>query len=104
MLGSLLCLLDRHHARACCSAAPPAALVAYFVSSCCCPTCPASWPPARTGYAKLQPWVDLTYAQSYLFEGMLTGAQWAHVATAATLWIVLPGIFGLRRVMRAEVK
>jgi hypothetical protein len=35
---------------------------------------------------------------------MHTGAQWAHVATAATLWIVLPGIFGLRRVMRSEVK
>jgi hypothetical protein len=35
---------------------------------------------------------------------MDTGAQWAHVATTVGLWIVLPGIFGLRRVMRSEVK
>ena len=55
-------------------------------------------------YAKLQPWVDLPYAQTYLFEGMHTGAQWAHIATAVGLWIVLPGIFGLRLVMRSEVK
>ena len=26
------------------------------------------------------------------------------VATAFTLWIVIPGFFGLRRVMRSEVK
>ena len=58
----------------------------------------------RTGSRSLQPWVDLTYAQSLLFEGMHTGAQWAHVATTVGLWIVLPGIFGLRRVMRSEVK
>ena len=31
-------------------------------------------------------------------------AQWAHVAATVMLWIVVPGIFGLRRVMRSEVK
>jgi hypothetical protein len=48
--------------------------------------------------------VDLPFAQTFLFEGMHTGAEWAHVATAFTLWIVVPGFFGLRRVMRSEVK
>jgi hypothetical protein len=54
-------------------------------------------------FAKLQPWVDLNLAQSFLFEGMHTGAQWAHLLTAGTLWIVLPGLVGLRLVMRSEV-
>jgi len=55
-------------------------------------------------YAKLQAWVDLPFAQTSLFEGMHTEAQWAHVATAVAIWVVLPGIFGLRLVMRSEVK
>ena len=48
--------------------------------------------------------MDLPFAQTSLFEGMQTGAEWAHIATAFTIWIVLPGFFGLRRVMRSEVK
>ena len=32
-------------------------------------------------FATLQPWVDLNLAQSFLFEGMHTGAQWAHLLT-----------------------
>ena len=59
---------------------------------------------SQSWFEDLQPWVDLSYAQSFLFEGMHTSAQWAHVATTVGLWIVLPGIFGLRRVMRSEVK
>jgi ABC-2 type transport system permease protein len=48
--------------------------------------------------------VDLNHAQSFLFEGVSTGAPWAHVVTTVLLWIVLPGILGLRLVMRSEVK
>jgi ABC-type Na+ efflux pump permease subunit len=55
-------------------------------------------------FQELQPWVDLPFAQTSLFEGMHTGAQWAHVATTFAIWIVVPGFFGLRRVMRSEVK
>jgi ABC-2 type transport system permease protein len=55
-------------------------------------------------FKHLQPWVDLPFAQSALFEGMHTGVQWAHVATTFALWIVVPGFFGVRRVMRSEVK
>jgi hypothetical protein len=35
---------------------------------------------------------------------MHTGAEWAHIATSLAIWIVAPGSFGLRRVMRSEVK
>src|SRR3954462_718638 len=79
-------------------------LVTYFVLVLLVPNLSGLLAASQEWYANLQPWVDLPYAQTYLFDGMHTGAEWAHVATAATLWIVLPGIFGLRRVMRSEVK
>ena len=41
-------------------------------------------------FRDLQPWVDLNYAQAALFEGTLTGEQWANVAVTASIWLVLP--------------
>ncbi len=79
-------------------------LVTYFVLVLLVPNLSGLLAASQDWYKDLQPWVDLPYAQTYLFEGMQTGAQWAHVATTVGLWIVLPGIFGLRRVMRSEVK
>ena len=79
-------------------------LVMYFVLVLVVPNLSALLAASQDWYENLQPWVDLPLAQSYLFEGMHTGAQWAHVATTVALWIVLPGILGLRRVMRSEVK
>jgi ABC-2 type transport system permease protein len=80
------------------------ALVVYFVLVLLVPNLSGLLATSQGWYEKLQPWVDLPFAQTYLFEGMHTGAQWAHVATTIGLWIVLPGFFGLRRVMRSEVK
>ena len=79
-------------------------LVTYFVVTLLVPNLSTLLSDSQAWFKDLQPWVDLTYAQSFLFEGMHTGAQWAHVAAAVGLWIVLPGSFGLRRVMRSEVK
>ena len=79
-------------------------LVMYFVLVLLVPNLSGLLAASQDWYRHLQPWVDLPFAQTYLFEGMHTGAQWAHVATTVGLWIVLPGIFGLRRVMRSEVK
>jgi ABC-type transport system involved in multi-copper enzyme maturation permease subunit len=80
------------------------ALVMYFVLVLLVPNLFALLASSQDWFKDLQPWVDLPFAQSYLFDGMHTGAQWAHVATTVGLWIVLPGVFGLRRVMRSEVK
>jgi ABC-type transport system involved in multi-copper enzyme maturation permease subunit len=82
----------------------PGGLVMYFVLVLLVPNLSGLLAASQQWYEKLQPWVDLPFAQTYLFEGMHTGAQWAHVATAAAIWIVVPGAFGLRRVMRSEVK
>jgi ABC-type transport system involved in multi-copper enzyme maturation permease subunit len=51
------------------------------------------------------PWIDLGTAQQPLFQGVnLTGEQWWQVVTATLIWMVLPFLVGLVRVLRAEVK
>ena len=53
----------------------------------------------------IAPWVDLGTSQQPLFSGVnLTGEQWAQVATSTALWVLLPFLLGLVRVLRAEVK
>jgi hypothetical protein len=53
----------------------------------------------------VQPWIDLGTAQTPLFmDGNLAGEQWAQLGTASLLWIVLPLVVGLARVLRSEVK
>jgi len=78
-------------------------LVTYFVITLLVPTMSGLLAASQQWFADLQPWVDLNYAQSFLFGGMHTGAQWAHIATTVAIWIVLPGLLGLRLVMRSEV-
>lgn len=80
------------------------ALVAYFVTSFLLPTVFGLLAANEESFRDLQRWVDLNYAQSFLFEGALSGMQWARLAVATTLWLVLPALLGLRLVMRSEVK
>ena len=95
LTGTMLGMLIRNSA---------AGLVTYFVITLLVPTVSGLLAASQQWFADLQPWVDLNYAQGFLFEGMHTGAQWAHVVTTVALWIVLPGILGLRMVLRSEVK
>ena len=78
-------------------------LVMYFVLVLLVPNLFSLLAASQAWFESMQPWVDLGYAQSFLFEGMTTAAEWAHVATTVGLWIVLPGMLGLRLVMRSEV-
>lgn len=53
----------------------------------------------------IAPWIDLGTAQQPLFSaGDMTGEQWGQVGTTALIWIALPFVLGLIRVVRAEVK
>jgi len=54
---------------------------------------------------KIQPWVDLGTSQPHLYSGMpMSGREWAQVAVGSLIWIVVPFVLGLVRVLRAEVK
>lgn len=51
------------------------------------------------------PWIDLGTSQPALYSGEhMTGEHWAQLGTASAIWIVLPFLAGLWRVLRAEVK
>jgi hypothetical protein len=103
VLGSLLCLL-MGTTLGILFRSSSVALVAYFVYSLLFPTVAGLLASTQEGFRDVHPWIDLNYAQSALFEGTLTSAQWAHVGVAAAVWLVLPALLGLRLVMRAEVK
>jgi hypothetical protein len=95
LLGTVLGMLTRSSA---------GGLVTYFVVTLVVPTLSGMLAASQEWFRHLQPWVDLNFAQSFMFDGMHTGAQWAHITVTCLLWIVLPGIIGLRLVMRSEVK
>jgi ABC-2 type transport system permease protein len=103
VLGSLLCLLTgtmlgmliRNSA---------GALVGYFMFSLLLPTVFGYLATSQDWFQQRQPWVDLNYAEAALFNGSLTGDQWANLAVTALTWIALPALVGLRLVMTSEVK
>lgn len=56
-------------------------------------------------FRDIAPWVDIGTAQAPIFETPdLTGEQWAQIGTTALIWVILPFVVGLWRMLRAEVK
>jgi ABC-2 type transport system permease protein len=54
-------------------------------------------------FAGAAPWLDTRLSLDPLLQGVLGGAQWAHVATSLVLWMLLPLAVGAWRVTRREV-
>jgi ABC-2 type transport system permease protein len=78
-----------------------AAIVLYFVLPTAFSFVASLWSALRDA----APWVDTGTSQQPLFTSAdLTGEQWAQLATSSALWILLPFVAGLVRVIRAEVK
>ena len=48
--------------------------------------------------------MDFNYAQGFLFNGGVTGEQWAQVGVTSLVWLAVPLAIGLRMVLRSEVK
>lgn len=82
----------------------PGAIVGYFVYSFLLPTLSMLLAANAKWFEDLQLWVDFNFAQGALFEGHMTSEAWAQLATAGSLWLVLPLAVGLGLVMRSEVK
>ena len=50
-------------------------------------------------------WFDLGSSSSLLYEpNDLSGEQWAQIGTGTLIWIVLPLVIGVARILRSEVK
>ena len=81
------------------SSAP--AIVSYFVFPTALNIVGSLWTPLHD----VQPWIDLWASQAPLFSAAdLTTQQWAQIGTSNLIWVVLPFVLGLVRVLRAEVK
>ncbi|MFC8599146.1 MULTISPECIES: ABC transporter permease [unclassified Isoptericola] len=49
-------------------------------------------------------WLDLSLAMSMLTAPDVTGEQWAQLGTASLVWIGVPLVVGMRRLLRAEIR
>ncbi|MDN5632272.1 ABC transporter permease [Glutamicibacter protophormiae] len=79
----------------------PLAIVAYFVL----PILFTSVTMLSHTLANLGPGINITVASAPLAEGLdLTGAQWSQLGTASLLWIGVPLLIGIWRVLTREVK
>ncbi|HET7326587.1 MAG TPA: ABC transporter permease [Nocardioidaceae bacterium] len=55
--------------------------------------------------ANLQQWADFSFTQMPFQSGeAATGQEWAHLAVAGSVWLVLPLVLGIWRLLRSEVK
>jgi ABC-type transport system involved in multi-copper enzyme maturation permease subunit len=78
-----------------------AAIVTYFVLPTAFSIVASLWKPLKHAAV----WVDLGTSQQPLFGAdHMSGHQWLHLASGTAIWVVLPLVLGLARVLRAEVK
>lgn len=82
----------------------PGAIVGYFVISFVLPGLFMVLANAQSWFADMWPWVDFNYAQGALYNGSLTGTEWANLGVTGLVWLIIPTAIGLRLVMRSEVK
>ena len=82
------------------------AIVAYFIYQFLLPGVLGLLATSQNWFHNLQPWIDLQYAQSslFLFDGPLTGQQWANIGVTGVIWLLIPLGIGLRYVVKSEVK
>lgn len=53
----------------------------------------------------VQPWADFATTQTPFQSGdAATSTQWAHLAVSGTIWVLLPLVLGIWRLLRSEVK
>ena len=83
----------------------PGAIVGYFVYALVLPGISSALASTQDWWSDNAPWFDLSFATSRLFEdSSMTGEAWAQLGTSALLVMVVPGLIGLRLMMRSEIK
>ena len=82
----------------------PGAIVGYFVYSLVLPIAFETLAALQSWFADLQPWVDVQYATTRLFDTSMTAEYWQQLGVTTLVWLWVPLALGLRSVLRAEVK
>ncbi|MDE9366424.1 ABC transporter permease [Luteipulveratus sp. YIM 133132] len=78
----------------------PAAVVSYLVI-------PTLWTVVGSAVSWLHTaskWLDINQALQPVYDGTVHGDQWAKVAVAGAVWVLLPLLAGMWRLRRSEVK
>ena len=81
-----------------------AAIVIYFVYSFIFPGLFELGANLMTWFKDVRPWIDFDNAQNPIIDADVSGKEWAQLATSALIWLVVPLVIGVWRVLRAEVK
>jgi ABC-type transport system involved in multi-copper enzyme maturation permease subunit len=81
-----------------------AAIVGYFVYSFVLPVAFGTLASFQEWFRDLQPWVDVNYAITRLFDQSMTVEYWQQLGVTTLVWLWIPLALGLRAVLRAEVK
>jgi hypothetical protein len=95
MMGFMLGVLIRNS---------PGAIVGYFIYSFLVPTVFGLLAASQDWFHDIQGWVDFQYSSSALFDGGLTGEQWANIGVSGLFWFIIPLVVGVWLVLRSEVK
>ncbi|SEB75989.1 ABC-2 family transporter protein [Nocardioides exalbidus] len=82
----------------------PAALVGYLVYSFVLPIAFGTLAAFQEWFRDLQPWVDVQFAITRLFDNSMTAEYWQQLGVTTLVWLWIPLALGLRAVLRAEVK
>jgi ABC-type transport system involved in multi-copper enzyme maturation permease subunit len=84
----------------------PAAIVGYFVYSLILPIAAGILGSLSSGFEKVAPWIEFNTAQTPLFTGDYTptGEEWAQIVVSGTIWLVIPLVLGVARLLRIEFK
>ncbi len=83
-----------------------AAIVGYFVYSLILPIAVGILASLSSGFEDLAPWIEFNTAQAPLFSGDFTptGEEWAQIATSGFIWLAVPLMLGVARLLRIEFK
>ncbi|MFT4083063.1 MAG: ABC transporter permease [Nocardioides sp.] len=81
-----------------------AAIVAFFAYTYVVPTLLAIGSATMDWFDKLAPWIDFQSAVSHFVDWSFEGDDVAQLIVSGLIWLGIPLFFGLRRILRAEVK
>ena len=82
------------------------AIVAYFAFTLILPTAVGLLGLISDTFEDLAPWIEFNTAQTPLISSPYspTGEEWAQIATSGTIWLLIPLVIGIWRLLRIEFK
>jgi ABC-2 type transport system permease protein len=84
----------------------PGAIVAYFAYTLILPSAVGILSAISSGFEKVAPWIEFNTAQSPLISSPYSpsGEEWAQIAVTGVIWLVIPLVLGIWRLLRIEFK